>query len=318
MSLSKNLQKWVAQKIITQEQADKIAELEQSAHTSWAWRAMFIIAGLFIGSGFILLIGANWDAIPPSIKLLGNFAIYAGILYITFQSIIKKEKNIQELFLTLSFLMVAATIGLIGQIFNLSGGWQSFSISWALLGIPFILLSRMLPLNIIWLILLFAGIDFDDIFTWLFREEKLLNLVLTTSALALISYAGQKMYEGINKIIILPKALAKLSLLAMYLITIIGGIILGFNTFAASIFIFVFLGIRMAIAFINKNPLSFRNNTLLFELFIFYLFVSRYGNLFASGIGFIFAGLLLLLLIYGLKKTASRIKQFNWSKFNEQ
>ena len=40
--------------------------------------------------------------------------------------------------------MVGGTIGLIAQTFNLSGGWQSFAVSWALLSTPFILVSRLL------------------------------------------------------------------------------------------------------------------------------------------------------------------------------
>ncbi len=319
MFLSKKLQKWVIQGVITQEQADKITELEQTNHTSLAWRAMFLIAGLFIGLGFILLVGANWDDIPSSIKLLGDFTIWAGVLYGVYWSVTQKKENIRELFLVLSFLMVGATIGLIGQIFNLSGGWQSFSMTWALLSIPFVLMSRMLSLNIVWLILLCVGVDWEPVLKWLlFREDHLVQLIFGTISLALIGYAGRKLYEETNKIIVLPKALSKLSLFAMYIVAILGGAALGLGIFMANVFVLVFLGIRMGLAFMQKDTLSFRNNTLLLELFIFFLFVSRFGDLFMTGIGFIFAGVLLLLLIYGLRKTSSRIKQFDWRKINEQ
>ena len=53
---------------------------------------------------------------------------------------------------------------------------------------------------------------------------------------------------------------------------------------------------------------SFIRNTHLLELYILFLFVTRYGNLFMSGVGFIVGGLLLLGVLYLLKKTSKYIK----------
>ena len=56
MKLSKKLQKWVEQGLITSKQAEKIAQSEQSGHSNLMWKLMFGIAGLLIGLGIILLI----------------------------------------------------------------------------------------------------------------------------------------------------------------------------------------------------------------------------------------------------------------------
>ena len=322
MALSKKLQKWVEQGIITKDQADKITELEGKNQSSMAWRMMFLIAGLFIGLGIVLLIGANWDYIPASLKISGNFTIWLGILYGAYWSITHKKENIREMFLTLSFLMVGATIGLIGQIFNLSGGWESFAFAWALLGIPYIILSRLVALNTMWIILLLTGFKGLSIFSWLHWLYDTLSgvpeLVTATAVLALIGYAGAQLHETVGKIIILPQTLSKLSMFIMYVVIIFCGWSMGVKDWGASIFVLIFFGIRMAIAFIRKNPRSFRNNTLLIQLFIFFIFITRFENLFKSGIGFILGGALLLLLIYGLKKTSTYIKNFDWSKINEK
>ena len=141
MKISNKLQKLVDQGLISEEQAEKIMASEQAKHSNLAWKLMYWIAGLFIGLGFILIVGSNWDDIPASLKLLGDFAIWAGILYGTYWSIVNKKDRVKELFLTLSFLFVGATIGLIGQIFNLSGGWQSFATAWAVLSFVFVIFS---------------------------------------------------------------------------------------------------------------------------------------------------------------------------------
>ncbi|MBE6449110.1 MAG: DUF2157 domain-containing protein [Alphaproteobacteria bacterium] len=109
MKISNKLQKWVDEGLISQKQADKILLSEQSTHSNIVWKWMYGIAGLFIGLGFILIISANWDNIPAPLKLLGDFAIWAAILYGTYWSIINKKTRIKELFLVLSFLFVGAT-----------------------------------------------------------------------------------------------------------------------------------------------------------------------------------------------------------------
>ena len=94
MKISAKLQKWIVQGLITPEQAEKIMLYEQNKHTNTAWKLMYWLAGLFIGLGMVLIIGANWDGIPPALKLCGNFVIGAGILYGAYWSINNKKDKI--------------------------------------------------------------------------------------------------------------------------------------------------------------------------------------------------------------------------------
>ncbi len=319
MKISHKLQKLVDQGLITQKQAEKIMVSEQAKHSNLAWKLMYWIAGLFIGLGFVLLIGSNWRSIPAPIKLLGDFTIWAGILYGTYWSVVNKKENFKELFLTLSFLFVGATIGLIAQIFHLSGGWHSFATTWSLLSVVFVLFSRLMTLNIVWLLLFLGTIDFSfwlDIIEPFIRRGALMAVIAGTILLGLLSYAGIQLYKALEKAIVLPKAFAWLSSFYMYLIAIIGGAVLGFESsgflghspFWANVFVFVFLGIRLLLAVQKKNIKSFVDNTHLVELYILFLFFTRFGNLFKSGVGFIFAGCILLVSLYVLKKTSKYIK----------
>lgn len=319
MKMSDKLQQLVAQGLISQEQAEKIMLSEQATHSGLAWKLMYWIASLLIGLGIILIIGSNWAAIPAAVKLIGDFAIWAGILYGTYWSIINKKERIKELFLTLSFLFVAATIGLIAQIFNLSGGWHSFATAWALLSFVFVVFSRIIVLNMIWLWLFFSILNLEFLARFLeplLRKGPITALITGTVLCAMLSYAGNQLYKAINKLIVLPKAFAIYFLIGMYFVAVFGGAILGFehskylghSPFLANVFVFVFLGIRLLLAVHNKNMKSFIRNTHLLELYILFLFVTRYGNLFMSGVGFIVGGLLLLGVLYLLKKTSKYIK----------
>ena len=310
MKISKKLQKLVDQGLISQEQAEQITLSDQSGHSNLVWKVMFGIAALLIGLGVILIVSANWRNIPDPVKLLGDFAIWGGILCATYWSVVNKKERIKELFLLLSFLFVAATIGLIAQIFHLSGGWHSFAITWAVLGLPFVLFSRLMTVNILWLWLVISTLEYDF---WkaimdMFDHAPRTVLVVGTLVLAALSYTGRQIYNLLGKIIVLPKAFSRLSFWAMYWFALGTGASLGFRYVFANIFVFVFLGIQLLLAVSNKNMTSFTRNAHLAELYILFLFFTRYGNLFNSGLGFIFVGCVLLGALYGLKKTSKYIK----------
>lgn len=311
MRIAAKTQKWVEQGIISADQAEKILLAEQTSHTGLAWRLMFWIAGLLIGLGVILIVGANWDAIPDLLKLLANFAIWAAVIYGAYKSIAGAKNKLKEFFLTLSFLFVGATIGLVAQIFNLSGGWQSFATSWAILGFVFVIFSRLIILNGVWICLLFSALDFEFLIVFLeqwFNRNPLNLIILATVIFAMLTYAGKHLYLAINKIVVLPKAFSLLALIGMYYTALIGGASYGFTNSWANVFVFVFLGIRLLLAFKDKNMSSFIRNTHLVEFFILFLFISRFSNLLTSGFGFILGGLTLLGLLYLLKKTSKYIK----------
>lgn len=319
MKLSDKLQKWVNNGFISQEQADRILTSERSVHSGFLWKWLYGIAGLFIGLGVILVISSNWDLISAPVKLLGDFAIWGGVLYGTYISIIRNRKYMKELFLILSFLFVGATIGLVAQSFNLNGGWQSFALSWTLLGLPFVFLSRSLAFNILWLYLLGTSLDFG-IIEILFRSltDHLEISILTITALSLLSYACKKLDKYVHAYVLLPKALEHLSMFMAYItafFTCFFHRLYFFSYFSDGTFLlaylvaFTFFGIRMCLAFKTHNMLSFKRNAIIVEFYVALIFITRFGDLFLSGIGFILGGFAVLGLIYLLKRTAKYITE---------
>lgn len=318
MKLSNKLQKWVKEGFISQAQAEQIMHSEQSDHSNIIWKWMYGIAGLFIGLGLILIISANWDFIPAPVKLFGDFSIFACILYAAYWSIINKKNKIKELFLVLSFLSIGTTIGLIGQIFNLSGGWQSFATAWALLGIPFVLFSRLLSFNCLWLCLFFSIFNFDLVEKLIdYASDHVEGIVLVVTLLSLLSYAGKKLDEEVNKYTLLPKAFEKLSIFMAYVVVFLSSFVrrcwfFFYFSDAGSLliylFAFLFFASRMLLAVKTQNMLSFKRNAIAVEVYIFLIFINRFGNLLLSGFGFISGGIAVLALIYLLRKTSKHIK----------
>lgn len=115
-----------------------------------------LVAGLLIGVSACLVVASNLDRIPAFIKLFCDFSILGGLGYGVFSSIKRDKPQIKELLIIILFLMIGASIGLIVQIFNMSGGWTNYALAWAVLSLPFVAISRLVPLNIVWLLLFFS------------------------------------------------------------------------------------------------------------------------------------------------------------------
>lgn len=255
-------------------------------------------------------------------KLLSDFAIWIGLIYALDRSFLEKKNRLKELYLAFCFLFVGATIGLIGQIFNLDGGWQSFAIAWAILSLPFILLSKIKMLNVLWLVVLISGINLDgyivNILEHFLKKQPITAIISGTMFLGLLSYAGEKLSQACKEKIVLPQAFSDLAFWGMYFVAVVLGLLYGtdgftrydFTPILANICVFVFLGIRLLMAVKNKDAQSFIRNTHIAEICILFVFLSRFGNLFTTGIGFILGGFILLLILYGVKKTSKHIKRF--------
>ena len=210
MSLKNKLNTWVQRSLITKEQQEKILTFERNNNSGFVAKTALVIAGLFIGLGICLIVAANWDVLPTLYKFTLDFAAFGSFLYGVYYSHQNKREHFKDMFLFLSFLMIGATIGLTAQTFNLSGGWSSFALSWSLLSIPYVLLSRSFSFNFIWSFLLFSSISqdlLDKFFDYIFNHfEGLVWFVLIASALA---YAFDMLYDLIKKKILLFCAIKK-------------------------------------------------------------------------------------------------------------
>lgn len=131
-NLARQLERWVGAGLISAQQAADIGAYEHakahgSGHGERPW-ALYGIAGIGVtalATGVISLVAANWDEIPAWFKLGAYFLLQTGV-GLGFLRYLTKPGLIRETSLTLFALLFLAGIGLVAQIYHLSGdGWQA-------------------------------------------------------------------------------------------------------------------------------------------------------------------------------------------------
>lgn len=189
MKLSDKLQNWVEAGLINPAQAKSIMDFEsEQGSRPYAMYSFVILGVAVISVGLISLIAANWEFIPDSLKLLGDFSILTGTALAIFYF---REKKILFYSLAVFFsLFVLASIGLISQIYHTSGElYQAVGLA-LFLTAPLMLLQSGRFLTHLWLIgFCFVFLSFaNDHFPYT-GEFELNNVHMLTlgSALLLIS-----------------------------------------------------------------------------------------------------------------------------------
>jgi uncharacterized membrane protein len=307
--------------IITDKQLEQIINYYQTKTVSSnLWTRLFIMSGLLISLGIILIIGANWHKIPYLLKLLVDFVLFLSIVYADYYFTVNDKKNIAEIFLTISFFMVAGSIGLIAQTYNLDGGWFSFARWWMILSIPFVSVSKNKLVNILWIVLLLNSLPdyfytyIKDTYTFLttkflhFSKETNVSIVLAFIyiMLELINYCSLFAYKKLNNKILLFKSFSFIVTVLMITVAFILAVI--YKNIFGIIFIFCLLAYKIYSSYQIKSFTALRNNAVLAELYIIYIFIRAYGNLLFTGTGFIVGGIMLLIFVYILKRTLKYIK----------
>ena len=317
----KELEKLNKEGLITSQQVENIVSYYQKNNdNSKLWKRLFVIAGLLIALGIILIIGANWSVIPNFIKIAVDFILFLALVYADYYFITNNKKNLSEVFLVISFFMVAGTIGLIAQVYNLDGGWLSFARFWMFLTIPFVFLSKTYLINILWLLLLFNSFP-HSFYTWLhdiysyfvsdflpFPKKYNISIfsILVYFLLKFLYSFAINLYHKFDRKIIVTKAFSIIVQITIYYFVLVMALD---KNFVNIIFVFSLFAYKMYKSFQNRKEKVFRNYAILTEMYIIYLFVSAYGNLFFTGIGFVAGGILLLISIYVLRKTLAYIKK---------
>ncbi len=318
MSLSKKTEIWVRAQLISCEQQTRILDFERTHGNHTFWNVAMGIAGSLIGLGFCLLIAANWDHLPNVVKLIGDFALLGGFFYATYWSLQNKRNGLKEFFAILSFLGIGATIGLVGQIFQLSGGWPKAALFWAVLSLPFVFVSRLTLFNTVWLVLLASSFPLkwlSDFYEAVFKELTL-TTVLTLAGMYAVYRGLYRFSRYTEKYTWLPTVLAKLTLAAVYVTVCFIGLNWGISStgdalisLGAHIIVFGFFALRIFEAVRQQNLTSFKRNAIWAEIYIFLIFSSHLTHLGLSGLGFIGGGLLILFFIWVLRRTSRYIKQ---------
>ena len=157
-SLKPHVTRWVQEDLITQDQANKLLSKYPADSRSPATMTFSIIGGLLCILGVILLVSANWQVIPREVKLGGLLSLLTASTLLGTQSSRRKwHPAITEISYLFAALLPLVGLTLISQFFNLSGSGFTLVLTWfaSILLLPF--LSFSAASFIIWWICLYIN-----------------------------------------------------------------------------------------------------------------------------------------------------------------
>lgn len=195
MNNTKKLNQWLQAGLITPDQQASILafEAEHPQRSNW-WLYSFMILGTaIIGLGVISLIAANWANIPDSVKLGADFALLgllAGGIYWQYPN---RQQGIWFEVLLVGFMLLClATIGLIAQIYHISGKWYHALLFWAAITSLLSLFARNLFTRFFWVTLFLHGVVWSIVgltsANFSHRMEELPAALLLTPLLTTLLY----------------------------------------------------------------------------------------------------------------------------------
>ena len=121
MFKAKQLDKLVKAEIISDEQQKQILAYDDGVGGGFVMRALNLLGIFTIGIGVISLVASNWEYLGDNLKLIMMFVLLSGAAGMAVSNKLKGQDNKAEKWLVALFLLVGAAIGLVIQVYHLSG-----------------------------------------------------------------------------------------------------------------------------------------------------------------------------------------------------
>ena len=160
----KDIQRLEQDGFISPELAQQIAAHYASATGNGVWlrRLLMLLAGCMVLGGIISLIAANWEEIPPLLKMLAGIALLIGF-WVGFFRLRQAHPYAAEVCALLGCGMWAADVALYGQIFQLQNADVDGLFVWWLgvVAVPFLVCARavMFGVTVLTYVLGFMALD---------------------------------------------------------------------------------------------------------------------------------------------------------------
>jgi uncharacterized membrane protein len=142
MSLSSKLERWRRADLIDAETAHRIAAFEDSQRKPIALYALAALGAGTVALGIVSMVAANWDEIPPRVKLGCDLMLGAALAVATYTAVRRQWALATEALVTLFYGFTLASLALVGQVYQLgTPTWQAL-LAWTAATLPLILLAR--------------------------------------------------------------------------------------------------------------------------------------------------------------------------------
>jgi len=301
MFSAKKLEKLVAAGIISPKQKSEILEFDDAASGGFVMKALSLLAIFTIGIGVISLVASNWEAISDGVKLFVMFAV----LFATAARAVYYRKRGQtdkaENWLAGLFLFTGAAIGLIIQIYHLSGGKIHTPFGfWCLATLPLLFAAKKKNVAYFWvpLFLVWCTMWLTDY--WSFRLQLLLEAYATLLAVGFLLCKYVPSFAA-------GSVLKKQSFFAFYLVLAV------YILWYSLPHLLISAGILLVSSFLYYHYQDYRKirlNIKFAGLWVFsaYIYLGDKIGLFSTGVGMILSGVALILLLKVVSKLLARIK----------
>jgi uncharacterized membrane protein len=142
MSLDGKLERWREAGLVDADTVRRIAAFEDSRRKPVALYALAALGAGTVALGIVSLVAANWDAIPPRVKLGCDLLLGAGLALATYSAVQKRWTLALEALVTVFYGFTLASLALVGQVYQLgTPTWQALLV-WTGATLPLVLLAR--------------------------------------------------------------------------------------------------------------------------------------------------------------------------------
>lgn len=305
MFKAKKLDKLVEAGIISAKQRQQILDFDKDKNSGFVAKLLSILGIFIIGVGVISIIAANWDGINEAIKLFVMFLLLFGSGMLAFYWDKNGMTEKAEKMLVGLFLLSGAAIGLIIQIYQLSGGkWYNVLFVWCLVTLPLLFALKKsyvayfwVPVFLIW----------SDALFWDWRGTHGLAafynpfgyMLWDIGLFAAFAFIGKMIMKYTSQMTV-GKALCKYSLFAVYLCLALYIIFAWRMEYISRLVIATILLIVSGFVYRYYGAYHLIRRNIKFGGLVAAMFYVNFADMFGllqSGVGLILSGVGLILLV---------------------
>ena len=186
--LDKMLSDWVANDLITNEQAKEITDHENFKPVNqWVLYGFLILGVVVIGIGIISLVAANWKDMPDELKLFVDSILLISIAGGACFAWEKKKSILFEVFLVSFMVLCLASIGLISQIYHIGDKLYQGLLLWSVITAGVAVASKRSFAPFIWATGFFSGVTLMSLHSPVFQSIFQKNYAPVFMAIPLFS-----------------------------------------------------------------------------------------------------------------------------------
>jgi len=304
-------EKW----IISDAQKKEILQVidTESSNASFM-QILSVIGAICVWIGVILIVASNWSEFPKMVKLILSLIIpvISLAIWYFFTYVQTELKSLGNAFILLGWILIWATIALIGQIYNLDGTVWSLLRMWFILSLPLVFIFKLKTLAIMSTFLLY-GVTYyycTEVFFSSWRDEKyiLATFTIISGALTLWAYSINTFLEKQYNYLLMPVCVISLKILffILFIATLDDSFMFLWDNFVSVIIhnlLFLWTVIFVMWWANNNHEILLRHATFIWiGVYIFAKYILLFSGYLQAWVFFIVTGLFIIGLVYSFIK----------------